>query len=92
MKELEQAKVDGFHDITFVNDDLHTTYEALEKYIFDFDIKDEPAGEDSKEPSQSGDAEIEMTDEASGEKDPKINGDTSSEETTIVVKVDDTIK
>ncbi|TAQ86778.1 hypothetical protein B7494_g4892 [Chlorociboria aeruginascens] len=33
-KELEHAKLEGFHDMTFVNDDLQTTYNELEKYIF----------------------------------------------------------
>ncbi|KAG0648438.1 THO complex subunit 1 [Hyphodiscus hymeniophilus] len=33
-KELQQAKVEGFHDKIFVNDDLQKTYEKLEKYIF----------------------------------------------------------
>ncbi len=37
-EELEQAKVEGFHDMTFVNDDLETTYKNLESYIFGFDV------------------------------------------------------
>ena len=37
-KELEQAKVEGFHDKTFANEDLQTTYDQLEKYIFGHEV------------------------------------------------------
>ena len=37
--ELEHAKLEGFHDKTFVNDDLEATFIDFEKYIFD---QDEP--------------------------------------------------
>jgi hypothetical protein len=65
MKELEQAKLEGFHDITFVNDDLQATFDALEKYIFGpEDVKDEPSGEGAKVPLGPGSTEVEMTDGA----------------------------
>ncbi len=37
-KELEHAKLEGFHDKIFVNDDLETTYKNLEDYIFGTNI------------------------------------------------------
>jgi THO complex subunit 1 len=62
-KELEQAKVEGFHDRVFVNADLLTTYEQLERYIFG-------AEDDEADPSASTqtasleviNADIEMAD------------------------------
>ena len=33
-KEIEQVNLEGFHDKTFVNDDLESTYKSLESYIF----------------------------------------------------------
>ena len=36
-RELEHAKIEGFHDRTFVNDDLELTYKSLEAYIFGHD-------------------------------------------------------
>lgn len=36
-KELEQSKVEGFHDKIIINDDLEKTYKELEEYIFGLD-------------------------------------------------------
>jgi THO complex subunit 1 len=44
-RELEQAKMEGFHDKIFVNDDLETTYKQLENYVFGIE-------ENVEEPSQ----------------------------------------
>lgn len=33
-KELEQLKVEGFHDKIIINDDLDKTYKELEDYVF----------------------------------------------------------
>ena len=46
-KELEQAKVEGFHDVTFVNNDLEATYKSIESYIFATD-EDEDAMSDTE--------------------------------------------
>jgi THO complex subunit 1 len=63
-KELEQAKVEGFHDKIFVNDDLQKTYEQLENYIFG---KEDDAVEAVDEQSEVVDTELEMTDDAIAE-------------------------
>src|ERR1700759_266275 len=33
-QELEKSKMEGFHDLVLVNDDLKTTYKKLSNYIF----------------------------------------------------------
>jgi hypothetical protein len=41
-EEIEKAKVEGFHDLMLTNDDLKTTFEAIEAFIFG---KESAAGE-----------------------------------------------
>ena len=64
-KELEQAKVPGFHDKVFVNDDLQETYERLERYIF---------GEDGMAADEAN-TENEMVDGKSTTGDEATNGE-----------------
>lgn len=63
-KELEHAKLEGVHDITFINENLDTTYEALERYIFEPDGTDETIGDGKEEPAEAKTIEVEMTDDA----------------------------
>ena len=65
VKELEHAKLEGFHEKIFVNDDLQATYDALEKYIFSSDNEDEVSKDRLVVATlKGGDVEMEMTDEA----------------------------
>ena len=102
-KELAQAKVEGFHDKIFINDDLQKTYEQLEKYIFDGE--DEIAADEANETSKVVNAELEMVDSngAAGEAAAKIdvNGsvdatmdsvDTPAEEKLSAMEVEDASK
>lgn len=72
-KEIEHAKLDGFHDKTIVNDDLETAYQDLENYIFGNGDGDEPSGsgpaDKLPEPSEAGNTDVEM---ASGDGDASI--------------------
>lgn len=61
-EELEKAKVEGFHDVTFVNDDLESTYKDLESYIFGFDVDKIDSSEGTEVVVKTSDNEVEMTD------------------------------
>jgi THO complex subunit 1 len=66
-RELEQAKVEGFHDKVLVNDDLETTYRELESYIFgDEDGNNEPEGRNANDEVEASTevatAEVDMAD------------------------------
>ena len=63
-KELEQAKVEGFHDKIIVNDDLQQTYEQLERYIFG--QEDDIAAEERIETSEVVN-EVEMAEVLAGD-------------------------
>lgn len=66
-RELENSKIEGFHDIVLVNDDLKETYKKLSSYVFGGEESldgsspltpvDEPAGSPA-----IVDAEVEMVD------------------------------
>lgn len=64
-KEIEQSKLDGFHDTTIINDDLEAAYKNLEHYIFDHDDGDEPSQSTSvdrlQESLEAGNTDVEMT-------------------------------
>jgi THO complex subunit 1 len=64
--ELEQAKVEGFHDKIFINGDLDSTYKELESYIFELDKDTVDEGIHAvpeivgKNPSEAMGTEVEM--------------------------------
>lgn len=69
-RELEQAKVEGFHDKIFVNDDLETTYRNLESYIFgDEDSSNANAGDGADGSTEVANVEVEMADSEEALKD-----------------------
>ena len=93
-KELEQAKVDGFHDKILINDDLQNTYKRLERYIFG---EEDVAVEEAHETLKAVSTEVKMTEDnaVAGENaaNDEVNGvaekmtnDTPAEEETIVVQ------
>jgi len=59
-KEIENSKVEGFHDKIIVNDDLDATYERLEKYIFGEDTADGTTEQENNSLDEIGDAAIEV--------------------------------
>ena len=61
-RELQQAELEGFHDKTFVNDDLETTYRKLESYIFYTDEKDDAGEGTPMEGAKAAATEVEMAD------------------------------
>jgi THO complex subunit 1 len=69
-RELEQAKVEGFHDKIFVNDDLEATYRNLESYIFgDEDGSNENAEDRADGSTEVANVEVEMVDAEEASKD-----------------------
>jgi len=59
--ELEQSKVEGFHDKIIINDDLEVTFKELESYIFG--LGDETVKENVDEDTLVAiSAEVEMAD------------------------------
>lgn len=80
VKELEHAKMEGFHDKTFVNDDLQSTYDALEKYVFEYEGEVEGSGNVVKEPLKVEGVEVEMRDEAPEAETPRAEANAASEE------------
>jgi THO complex subunit 1 len=87
-KELAQAKVEGFHDVIIVNDDLQKTYEQLEKYIFGYDdyTREVEANETSalvSEIDMADDADIAKGD-VNGHPEKSLNlGDMPTEENAM---------
>lgn len=59
-RELQQAELEGFHDKTFVNDDLETTYRKLESYIFYTDEKDDAGEGTPMEGAKAADTDTEV--------------------------------
>lgn len=81
VKELEHAKLEGFHDKTLVNDDLQSTYDVLEKYIFGSENEDEALGVGAKEALKVEKVEVEMTDEPPTAATPETEVKEAPEET-----------
>lgn len=63
-KELEQAKVEGFHDKIITNDDLDAAFKELEEFIFG--SNDETMKENVEDDTQvTKSADVDMTEETS---------------------------
>jgi hypothetical protein len=92
VEELEHAKLEGFHDKTFVNDDLQSTYDVLEKYIFDYEGEEEGSGDGVKESLKAEGVEVEMTDEAPAAETPKAEVSAAPEETPTAKEADELTK
>jgi len=92
VKELEHAKLEGFHDKTFVNDDLQSTYDALEKYIFEYEGEDEGSGEELKEVLKAEGAEVKMTDEPTAIDTPRPEVAAAPEEAPTAEEADELTK
>lgn len=67
VRELEKARIEGFHDVHFVNDDLDATYKKLHSFIFG--IEESTDGSSPLTPLQEmeevpgiANAEVEMAD------------------------------
>lgn len=92
-KELEQAKLEGFHDKVFVNDDLSSTYEQLERYIFgaEDDKADSSVSTQNMETSEvvNGDVEMADGDMPAGEGGSRNEVKASAEETTTATDTQD---
>lgn len=80
-KEIEQSKLDGFHDTTIVNDDLEVAYKDLEDFIFGNADNDEPSESNPIDRTQGplvvGNSDVEM---ASGDGDASGSLATSNKE------------
>ncbi|KAF4628109.1 hypothetical protein G7Y89_g10040 [Cudoniella acicularis] len=61
-KELEHAKIDGFHDKILVNDVLEDTFKALESYIFGTDDQDMSSTPSEQVKSTPASTEVDMMD------------------------------
>lgn len=88
VKEIEQAKIKEFHDKTFVNDDLQSTYEALENYIFEYNGDDKSSGDGVKELSNVEGIEIEMTDGVPEADDPPTEAVAASKDAPATTEAD----
>jgi THO complex subunit 1 len=86
-KELEQAKIEGFHDVTFVNDNLEVTYKSLESYIFG-DEENEESSSHGEAGKEAAGAEV---DRADGDNAKGSSNDTAEAGTTIM-EVDESAK
>lgn len=97
-QELEQAKVDGFHNKTIINDDLDTACKQLEDYIFGNDKEGEDDTDtvvliDAECPEEKAAVnEVEMADEATPVIQESIQEakDVSAEQETSASVVDAT--
>ena len=85
MKELEHAKIEGFHDITFINDDLETTYKTLENYIFGTEEENAASSADVIQNGAKGDVDS-MDVEVE-----KINGSTPLPESTTETPISEAV-
>ena len=86
-KELAQAKVEGFHDKLFVNDDLQKTYELLEKYIFG---EDDMAVDEANAISEVVNTDAEMMDGNATAGDEAANGGVNGD-TNATIDANDTL-
>lgn len=40
-REIDQSKIEGFHDLVIINDDLNNTVEQIEKFVYRGEAEDE---------------------------------------------------